>query len=1329
LDALYSRDFIFLPPADTVIYSGVVEVSVDKNGQLTNYLLDLNDVSVQEGNSIKITAKYFSPTKEIAMKEISAPIAYSPLSLSIRPTVSGAILPDFPFGVFANVQDLSAGGNTISGNTVSVSLYAWDGFTTPTIDPQTGVGSFQGSLQDCTFQTLTSTTQPGCTDPGFSLPSIGNFLIVGTVKDSNNYVVTTIVPVGYNETEWKNNPRSSFNSVDFNLNKASYNQNDDVYLEFFNPYPQSLLLYYWGTAPNSQHKILTPTQGLNSILIKLGPECLYGCYLQVVLVSPRVSSGSADNSVPTSILFDPLSPDANYNTLPIIINVPARTINVSIITDDIVEPGKFTQLMINLTQEGNPVSGEVAIFIVDKAALDLKPNPIPFYNESLSNYWINQYYLSGMITDSRDRIASSAAYIKIKEIIQRRFQTSPWYSPNYWPVFPQSTLSEFDVTDEEFFDYYKSIITEFPVPLPLPPWLPRFMFREDSIAFDGASFTSTSTSDTSSAQPLTIRSNFKATALFVGYLEVDSTGSVVKPYTLPDNIGTFEIRAYAFNAKSSSFGVGVKDQITRRDFSLQPSLPRIVRYKDQFSAGVSLTIADPKFSGPVTVKVDRTCELLALAGPDSLSLQLTGSGPHLIEFRFVALGTGTAGLIFKVAVGMTDVTGGQHIQLKDAVYLLQDIVGQQEPVFIATSMPVSENSSDTEGFVKPEAVPYSGNLSISVGVGKVPAIETLAEIAINSKHTGAYPSADDLLASMVPYIALSKYSDSIASNYFNEFNDSIIQLKRYTHSTFGLQFYPIDVYPQQTFTCVRLQTFALYVLNEVKKLPNPDLLSSLDESATFWTNALINQLRSEVQARKQLNGIYDDYETLAFVYLALGTSYPFDVELQLSGVLNNTDNLSNQAKAALALALLRDNVETTTANNLLNQLTNTFRVQPRTAYISSNSWPNFLASGIALQAYVESKSTDVLVEKLSNFVAQDGVTDVWWWYSGEQLSHFMLGLSSYDLWKGNTNPQLNVTVISGKQVLLNSNFDTVDEPAAHTTYYFEDTGNDLITFTACCVGEASVVFGAKFVPLNLPVQKIERGITVNRIIQKVEAASNNATGPNIVEAEIGDMVMTTIQITVPDYSPSMRIVDPFPGALEPLDDNIYDYLPSNRFDPLWWYWGAFPIKEFLQDKVVFHGQNIYPGTYTVSYYSIVNTQGSFVLSPALAFDEFQPELMGLSEAGNFSTVDYVLTPISNENSTCLPWINRTLTPEELQKYLNNYGLVNNSPDDPAIVDGFKADTDASPNINKPLALGLGLGIGIPVIILAIGSVIYFARSKRTELATIDPTTTVTSIPV
>jgi len=119
------------------------------------------------------------------------------------------------------------------------------------------------------------------------------------------------------------------------------------------------------------------------------------------------------------------------------------------------------------------------------------------------------------------------------------------------------------------------------------------------------------------------------------------------------------------------------------------------------------------------------------------------------------------------------------------------------------------------------------------------------------------------------------------------------------------------------------------------------------------------------------------------------------------------------------------------------------------------------------------------------------------------------------------------------------------------------------------------------------------------------------------------MVVTTIEVVIPDFISTMKIVDDFPGALEPLDDSIYD--TPTESGPWSWIWNAFSQRQFLQDKVIFYGQYLYPGSYTVKYYSIVNTAGEFVLSPTLAFDLFQPEVMGQAEGGTFRTTGYSKT--------------------------------------------------------------------------------------------------------
>jgi hypothetical protein len=281
---------------------------------------------------------------------------------------------------------------------------------------------------------------------------------------------------------------------------------------------------------------------------------------------------------------------------------------------------------------------------------------------------------------------------------------------------------------------------------------------------------------------------------------------------------------------------------------------------------------------------------------------------------------------------------------------------------------------------------------------------------------------------------------------------------------------------------------------------------------------------------------------------------------------------------------------------------------------------------------------------------------------------------------------MTVTVNNDNNILLKSEFKSSTQPPVGTFVLFEEISDSgIINFSACCVGEASVVFGASFIPRDIPTQPIDRGIIVSRIIQLVDPVTNQPTGGPIFEATVGQLVLTTIQITTRDYGNAIKIVDAFPGAFDPLDDSIYD---TDNSPPVyyswfyWYYWRAFTDKEFLKDKVVFTGQNLYPGTYTVKYYSLISTPGIFVLPPTQAYDVFQPELMGTSAGGSFITNSYVNSTIV-DMGTCIPWTRRIImSPNiEVMPYLTS---------------------------NLPVGLGIGLSIGILLLIgLILGYLKFF----------------------
>lgn len=237
------------------------------------------------------------------------------------------------------------------------------------------------------------------------------------------------------------------------------------------------------------------------------------------------------------------------------------------------------------------------------------------------------------------------------------------------------------------------------------------------------------------------------------------------------------------------------------------------------------------------------------------------------------------------------------------------------------------------------------------------------------------------------------------------------------------------------------------------------------------------------------------------------------------------------------------------------------------------------------------------VEKLANFLAQDKEVQQYSmrWAGPEESSHALLGLAAYDSWKGsfwisvrsntelgNANPSLTLNVTSSTSSLLSSSFKSISDPPAYSTFFFENIRDpDNIQFKAIgtCVhillqisriwsGEASVVFGATFVPLEVSKDPINRGISVNKVVQILDEATGESVGGAIASAKIGqqgelwsrifsnnDLVKVTLEISLPDYASRIDIIDPLPGCLEALDDSFFD-VPQNAgsWNRRWWWY-------------------------------------------------------------------------------------------------------------------------------------------------------------------------------
>lgn len=1293
------RDFQFglgviRPTQPSFDRSGEIRLPLTNAQGSLNYYLDLESLlntTIPEGAVATLTAKYFSATGEEVTQSLSLTVAFSQYALKVRTSFSDptTIWPSLPFGIFAGLVDINS-DDPLSNVEATFALYAEQ--TIPSATSTGAVLFTSRALKTCTC-TLSGSSTFCC--PGLELPNVGRHYLLATAKlPGSPKSAVTLMFLGQSQQNWAASPIKSYNNINVELDSVTYSAGSTVTINFYNPFRSgAIALVQWGCSTISAplktrvYSSLPPptSDGSTKLTFTLGDESPIQSFVDVtlVLVAPRVPSRMEPNlGVPVSIMYDTNGPVKLSSSFQIQIVRPPDTLSVEVsMNNPIALPGSQVSITIQVSKENSPVSNaEVALFVVDKAALDLVPIEPVHFDERLANPYI--YSQISEVHSSFDVLGYAASYKKILQVLLERFEANPWALHEDWPLYPSPYPNNLDLSLIDYFNLpiYKqnswltnSPISFFPRPLAFP-MLEKTAFR--AMAAADASVESfgilSDTAGSSLAEPqsssITARTNFVTTAYFSGRLITDQNGKVHVSFKLPDNLGTFEIRAYAITT-DAHFGFASNELVVRRELSMQYSGPTVVRVGDKFKAGVAITASSPQTDDDIVVEVFRPCDVLDILGsynlssPPGIITHIRGSGPHLVTFTFQALGVGQVPLGWRVRYASSQ-------NFADIALFNQTATGQQEPVYIATSMAISSEAEITEGFAPPPAAPYSGSVEINIGIGRLPAVQAFSGIVYSriGNENQNWVSSEDHLAYLISQFSIQQYSQLV--NY-TAVEDVVNKLKLYTDSTLGLQYYTSNVF-QFKYTSVTLQALALFVKSLITQeggileggqpLISESSSDTLDALSDSWILAMNNELASQTTFAHTHNSTID-YNTLAFVYLATGLDWvPPHPDLSLQNLIENIRFLSVDSVAALILAIDRDmSKDKPSTTMMINLLINNIRVQGQTAYISTGSGqqnPAFVGTALGLIDFLSNSVTDIQIDKIANFIAQvDSTSKIW--YSSSQLCYFMLSLSFYDKENQNTQPDLNVSVINinsdstnNVTTLLNVSYTSALDPSVKKSYAFEDINT--ITFIATGSGEASVVFGASFVPLKVSPEPVYRGINVNKVIQHVNPVTFEPVGPPISNATLGQTVRVTIEVTIPDYSEFLCVVDPFPGAIQPLDSNIYQVGESNI--PVVWnrytWWNPPVTVNYLPDKVVFLSANLYAGTHTFSYVALVSGAGEFVVGPALAYDRRQPELMGLSAGSAFITNPIGTPPKLGRDNTCFPWSSRGIDPEVLSNFMS-----------------------------------------------------------------------------
>jgi hypothetical protein len=443
---------------------------------------------------------------------------------------------------------------------------------------------------------------------------------------------------------------------------------------------------------------------------QVGAECADGCSVQGKIILPAVPAAQAAGylqklsalQVPSSPLLDlslpqllaidelklPMAPKDSSSTgatvgaLTGVTGAIKRALNISIKAPARFAPGDDVQMSVQLgmvaaTDANNGdiqraeatdwVEGEVAVWVVNKAMVDLLPHELPSssdlhcaaHTRDAPSAYIESgtsYYHLGSQSAAATAVTIESRRMSLDPFAPAATGDSSFYpSPGVGGFYrTRPCYSDLDESDAQWLAQFRQCLTAGcgydrgsafgggtsgpcpprPPPPPRPPTPgPGPMPPTPPLPPGPAPGPSPPSTDDDGPSPGPggggphVRSNFKSEAIFVGKLKVRRDGAGTAPvgklqFKAPDNIGTWRVKvaavvgADAFDSDdhvASATGQRyyatadvAMDMIAVKQLDLQPSMPRVVRVGDAFQGGVTV-MAEEAAVAHVKVVMPNTC--------------------------------------------------------------------------------------------------------------------------------------------------------------------------------------------------------------------------------------------------------------------------------------------------------------------------------------------------------------------------------------------------------------------------------------------------------------------------------------------------------------------------------------------------------------------------------------------------------------------------------------------------------------------------------------------------------------------------------------------------
>lgn len=726
--------------------------------------------------------------------------------------------------------------------------------------------------------------------------------------------------------------------------------------------------------------------------------------------------------------------------------------------------------------------------------------------------------------------------------------------------------------------------------------------------------------------PINVRENFNALAVFAPNVKTDSNGKATIDVKLPDNLTRYRVTAISVDA-GKRFGKGESNITARQPLMVRPSAPRFMNFGDKVELPIVVQNQTDK-DMTVDVAVRATNAILTNGGGKRVTIKANDRA----EVRF-PVSTEKAGTArFQIAVNSG--------KFSDAAEINLPVWTPATTEAFATYGTTDQNGAIIQPVQTPgDVYPQFGGLEVTTSSTQ---LQELTDAFI-SLYRYPFECSEQVSSRMISIAALQDVlkafkakemptEAAIKASFAKDIK--ILQSRQNDNGYFGLWKRDGERYK---FPFVTAHVAHALILAKGKGYQVPDEMLNkvkpyLKNIESHYDRDYPLAVRWTISAYalyvRDLMGDKDAAKAKKLLAEAGVEKMPFEALGWILSVLANDKNSTVEVEN-IKRFLMNRTTETAAGANFVTDY-------------GDGAWlimySNRRADGVLLEGLLKAEPNNDLIPKLVRGLLDHRTKGAW--ANTQENVFILLALDKYfqayekvtpdfvsKVWLGN--------VYAGEQIFKGRSVDSnlLEIPMS---YLVEQGGTSNLLIDKQGAGRLYYRIGMKYAPKNLKLDPADYGFTVLRKYEAVDNADDvkqNADGSWTIKSGARVRVRLTMVAQARRYH--VALVDPLPAGLEILNPELavteeipadsqpttVDVYSSRSYGGGWWWrrnW--FEHQNFRDERAEAFSSLLWEGVYNYSYVTRATTPGQFVVPPAKAEEMYHPETFGRTGT-DFVTVE------------------------------------------------------------------------------------------------------------